>query len=97
MKNKKTHLVLWVIYLLWIASLVLYLMLSGNEYAWMHEIDAASKLPQDDDLLIKKVLFGIPVIVLAVASIIYAFTHQGKTYKTISMLVCVATVLVLLL
>jgi len=62
-----------LLYLAATAMLILYLLLAGNEYAWMQDLQA--QLPEDPDQRFKQILFGIPAGILSLLACQRSFVN----------------------
>ncbi len=84
MIHKKTIIVL--LYFIHAITVLIYLYFSGNEYDWIKDIDSTITIPKDNNLLIKKLLFGIPVIASLLIIMFYSYRNMGKISKVFSII-----------
>ena len=76
--------IIGLIFILSITFFSFYLLFAVNEYAWMHEIDNSVALPDDDNLVFKVYLFGVPTLFMLFVLIYYSFSRFGLLIKSLS-------------
>lgn len=76
-------------------ALILYLLFTGNEFAWMQALNPDAPLPEDPDQAFKKALFGAPALFLSLAACILAFIHGQAGERLFALLfgLCSASIL----
>ncbi|MCF6199810.1 MAG: hypothetical protein L3J67_10535 [Hyphomicrobiaceae bacterium] len=84
------------LYVLAILALLVYQTFCHNEYIWMHAQTPSLALPLDPDLAFKRGLFGIPALLLSLATLARAFTTTGTTGRLFAVLFGIGTAWVLL-
>ena len=85
-----------LIFVLSATFLSFYLLFSVNEYTWMHEMNDSLVLPNDENLLFKAYLFGVPTAFMLFWAIYYSFARFGIVVKTLSVIYSLAVITMLI-